>query len=192
MRSSRPLVLSFILTCAVVTIAANVEHRSLLMRHLAPLTKELPPDSVMLDTSAAPKAKRRGFFWILFPSDLGAAISLRQKPALFDEVFPGYEAARVDEEFWRRYMTLDFESRIYAPSVSASASGAVMTSWGGSLELFRRFGADIVLIGSSETYNSLVPSILARSLGGKVLSCAGSGMRLEQAGKTAHVLAESG
>jgi hypothetical protein len=57
-------------------------------------------------------------------------------------------------------------------------------SWRGSFDLFERHGADVILFGSSESYRSLIPAVLAESLGGgteriKVLSCQTPGMLVD-------------
>lgn len=191
-RFSRALLIAFICAGGLVAVASDIAHRRAARSHLREIAGPISLKAFDPTLVAPSQAKRRGLFWIVYPSDFGAALRLRETPALFGEVFPGYEAIRNDDDFWRRYLSLDFDARIYAPSLSESASGAVMTSLGGSLEMFRRYGADIVYLGSSETYESLVPALLSRRLGGRVLSCATSGVMQEQAGQIARVLASSG
>ncbi|MBI3288270.1 MAG: hypothetical protein HYZ74_01990 [Elusimicrobia bacterium] len=92
---------------------------------------------------------------------------------LFDSVFPGYEEALTDRAFWRLYAALFSDSSVVSPLVSGQADATVITSWAGNMELFRRYGADVLLLGSSEMYHALAPALLRdgmKSVGRKVLS----------------------
>jgi hypothetical protein len=118
------------------------------------------------------KVRDRREFWAFEKSNVrGTAIKLLETPELRGALFPGYsEAMFNDQELWRIYSTRDFSSTAWLPPLQSSASPGVLVyhSWLGCLDIFRRYGADVIVFGSSETFRSLVPAALSHK---RVLFC---------------------
>ncbi len=167
-----------------------------------------PPDVPALDAVAdktvftMEDARRRRLFWTQFSQGTGLAIRLLDDPELFESVFPGYRRARGDRELWRDYF-LDFEQSTFSPVLMRTTGRLAMinTSWLGSLALYKKYGADIVLLGNSETFQNIPSGLLrdmlekgrdeaSRSL--RVLSCGRSYMMPRTAALSAEAMAESG
>lgn len=143
----------------------------------------------------ADAAKRAGLFWLLDCNNNGAALDLRADAALLAEIFPGQEGLASDDAFWSRYFRLAFNSVIVGPGLTSAAQAQVMTSWTGALELFARRGADVVFLGSSETFHAIIPALLQRGLGEpplRVLSLGVANMPPRVVALTAGTAAASG
>lgn len=120
-------------------------------------------------------AKLRRLFWC---DRQRVALRVLEDPELFDSVFPGYGESRLDGAFWGRYFRGQFDQTTYSPVLMRLTPTVVLhTSWLGSLDLFRRYGADVMVFGLSETFMGLPAGMLRDELYGagaqvKVLQCA--------------------
>lgn len=144
------------------------------------------------------RARAQHLFWVLYPNGIGTAIDALNDVEIFSQLFPGYSSMRNDLGFWKRYFNFDMSIETMCPSMSPNTEATVMTSWFGGFEIVRSYGADIVLLGSSETFSTLIPSVLADALRRRagrevrVLSVARGGMTSFIAGLTAKQLAATG
>lgn len=117
-----------------------------------------------------PKVKARHQFWAFERSNVqGAAIRALETRELRDALFPGYpDAMYEDAELWKRYFGRDFASTAWLPPLQSHATHGygilVYQSWLGCLDILKRYGADGVIFGSSETFRSLVPATLSELL----------------------------
>jgi hypothetical protein len=125
-------------------------------------------------------AKLKHLFWC---QGVGA-LRVLQNPELFDSLFPGYDAARADSGLWRRYFQELFDETVYS-SVLMKASSArslrVSASSLGGMDIFRKYGADILLFGVSDTFIPVSAGMLRDGLnetgipalqGKRILQCA--------------------
>lgn len=157
--------------------------------------KESPIEPALASPADA-KAHRR--FWLGF---YGALVCGRGGFALnqveLDRIFPGYEDVlpkdAAGEEVWGPYFARVFNLETWH-ELDSRASGGLSLSWQGNADLFARYGADIILIGSSQVYRSLIPSALSDALPGKprTLLLSASGLLPENARYMAAKLAPSG
>jgi hypothetical protein len=130
-----------------------------------------------LDASAVParyaergvltpeSAKLQRLFWV---PGVGA-LRVLENPELFDSLFPGYEAARGDADLWRRYFTELFDQTVYSSALmkeSAAKSLRVSASSLGSMDLFRKYGADVVIFGISDSFIPVSAGMLRDGLDG--------------------------
>ena len=157
----------------------------------------LAPVSAVVQKKSAKDAKAAEMFWMANIEGAGTAIDLLNDRARFDQLFPGYgEALFQDKELWRAYFRYDFDPDSFLGSEPAlMAQGFhVAYSWAGCFEIYKKYGADIVVLGSSETYKALIPAVLAADLSPvfgqkpRVLYCATHGMPLEIVTTTAKEL----
>ena len=91
-------------------------------------------------------------------------------PELFSRFFPGYpDSMRRDRALWRDYFSRDFDIKIASEALSTGSTYGVTVyySWTGCMDVFRRYGADIVVFGASEVGQSLPPDMLSRLLAEK-------------------------
>ncbi|RZA06019.1 MAG: hypothetical protein EOP11_11385 [Proteobacteria bacterium] len=143
------------------------------------------------DVKSAAAAKRKQLFWIENTGGEGYALDVLQSPELFAGIFPGYpEAMRLDAGLWHEYFQRTFEIDTFSGEI-ARAYGSefnVILSWVGCLDIYERYGADLVVMGTSETFRSVVADELAQGIakarGGsvpRVLLCTASAMQLDTA-----------
>lgn len=148
-------------------------------------------------TNAA-AAKRKEFFWLENTGGEGYALDALASPALFAALFPGYpEEMRLDRGLWHDYFRRTFEIDAFAGGL-ARAYGPefnVILSWVGCLDIYERYGADVVVIGTSETFRSVVADELAASLKPRfagrtprTLLCTATAMQIETAAEIARRL----
>lgn len=169
----------------VVGIALGAMLLGALARRMAPppMTELLPTlasglPAEVLDTtvlSAAAAKRSRRFFLSRFDFR-GIGVKLLETPRLFEDVFPGYGEARTNATLWDRYFAQEFEANgFWVPSLSPSAPERLVSfSWAGCATLYRDYGADIVLVGTSQVFRGIVPAELAKTAGSerKILLCA--------------------
>lgn len=108
-------------------------------------------------------AKLEHLFWC---QGVGA-LKVLQTPELYDGMFPGYEAARGDSALWSRYFAERFEQTVYSPALmraTADRSLRVSASSFGSLDLYRKYGGDIILFGVSDTFIPVSTGLLRENL----------------------------
>lgn len=85
---------------------------------------------------------------------------LLEQPELYASVFPGYEEARSDSELWRAYFDSVFGTEEWSSLLNRNGpSRTVMVSWVGNHKVYSRYGADVLIFGTSETNNGLVPEV---------------------------------
>jgi hypothetical protein len=162
----------------------------------------LAPASAIVQKKSAKDAKAAGLFWMANVEGAGTAVDLLNDRALFDQLFPGYgEALFQDKEFWEAYFRYDFgPDSFLGDEHGLTAQGfRVAYSWAGCFAIYKKYGADIVVLGSSETYKALIPAALSADLAPvfsqkpRVLYCTTHGMPLETITTTAkELLALSG
>ncbi len=166
----------------------------------------------LLDTHApsAGEAKRGKRFWATNylgvlgkDGSMGMALDALDDAGIFSEFYPGYESARGDGALWRSYFARDFDFDVFTPTLNREKTVpmGIYLSWLGCLDLHRRHGADIVYMGSSETFRDIVPARIAMGLNGggrglkdgvKVLPCATGAMTIREAQFTAEHLRGEG
>jgi hypothetical protein len=148
----------------------------------------LVPTSTVVQKKSARDAKAAGLFWIANAEGAGAAIDLLSDRGLFDQLFPGYgESLFQDKAFWRAYFRYDFGPVSFLGNERGlTAQGFVVAySWAGCFAIYKKYGADVVVLGSSETYKALIPATLAAEIAPvfsqkpRVLYCTTHGMPLE-------------
>lgn len=151
--------------------------------------------------SSAEDAKKHEFFWANSgDGELGAAVDVLSSPSLFQGVFPGYpESMRQDRAFWRTYFKLPFSPDSYVPELSEGIRYGVRVryAWTGCFQTARDYGADVVILGTSEVYRAIIPSLLHKRLRNsgiddfqdiKILMCAGTALPSECVAWTAREL----
>lgn len=133
----------------------------------------------------AQSAKSRRNIWYSNDAEnAGVGFDIRGSPKAFEALFPGYpDEMRTDWSLWESYFSGSFEADVYLATFSpASRKGfRAFISWTGCIDVFKKYGADLVVIGSSEVFRSIVPDELHRIMGVaqrplKVLVCATGGM----------------
>ena len=165
----------------------------------------LPPSLTNSSIRTAQKAKATGLFWagMRAPNEqMGAAIDLRTDPKVFQSLFPGYpDEMRKDQPLWKIYFTREFLPRVFDSGLSEKSGIGIMValSWTGCFDIYERYGADVLVFGSSEVYRSIIPELLfARvhqsTLEGlsnpRILFCAVNNMLPETVTLSAEQLAE--
>jgi len=131
-------------------------------------------------------ARARRLFWV---QGVGA-LKVLETPELYESLFPGYEAARGDAALWRRYFTEVFDQTVYTPALvkaSRAPSLRVSASSFGNMDLYLKYGADVLLYGVSDTFISTSAGMLSEELdalgapGKKVLVVARGNLTAEAA-----------
>lgn len=88
---------------------------------------------------------------------------------LFSEVFPGYEKDLFDNKnmymfFWRTYFSRVFNFDTWPSYQPFTNSLRVSASWQGNADIFKNHGADIITVGSSQTFRQIIPQELSKHL----------------------------
>jgi hypothetical protein len=134
------------------------------------------------------EAKSKGLFWAANIQGKGFGLDLLSDPALINSLFPGYgELLFKDQDFWRAYFKREFgpDSFMKLEQDLLKLEFRVTYSWTGCLKLYEKHGADVLVLGSSEVYKDLIPSLLAKDLSKlfpkppKVLFCVAPAMSVE-------------
>lgn len=163
--------------------AAHLNTESQKLSHQLART-ELSP---FLDRSAntAELAKQKNKFWVRIEDvdKEGAALDVLSSDMLFKSAFPGYPKSMAnDKELWSIYFDQKFTSFIYLnyfKNVIPDGMG-MSYSFTGCLEVIKRYGVDVLIIGNSETYRAIQPDLLYKKLSEgkskslenlKILSC---------------------
>ena len=102
-----------------------------------------------------------------------------QDKKLFNLLFPGYpDEMRFDRSLWSVYFNRDFDQKIQIKQLSISSESGVLvpTSWIGCLDIYQKYGADILLIGASNVAQGVMIDSLYQKLNSKyanprVLAC---------------------
>lgn len=134
---------------------------------------------------SASEAKSRHLFWASGIEGFGFSVNALASRDLLESAFPGYgNLLHGEDAFWRRYFKSEFgpASFLLTQSKLSQAGFRVAYSWTGCLQILEKFGADVVVMGSSEVYLALAPELLAKKLSAsfkeqpKVLHCMTFGM----------------
>jgi hypothetical protein len=132
-------------------------------------------DAPYFDFSATtPKtAKEKHLFWA---SDVwtnsphlsrGVGLKALEQPDLFAAFFPGYPAEmRHHHGLWRRYFKQSFQITTFLEKLSTLSGHGIMVNLPSTacFEIFKEYGADVLIFGSSETYRGLVIDALSSRL----------------------------
>ena len=127
--------------------------------------------------SVASAVSRRQFPVVALGSRFaGQAIDPLSSPALVQSLFPGYPPEmQKDEALWSNYFSRDFEIKVTSAWLSENSlyGAGVFASWTGCLDIVKKYGADVVLIGASDLAQGLPPDELAKHFRRlRVLVCA--------------------
>lgn len=145
----------------------------------------------------AKDAKSDRLFWAANIEGKGLALNMITNPRLLDSLFPGYGyLLSTDKIFWSEYFKTEFGPNgiIWFDSGLAKQELRVAYSWLGCLDLYEKYGADVLVFGSSEVYMGLIPELLAKnttklfSKSPKVLFCATPAMTSKEVFYTAKEL----
>ncbi len=137
---------------------------------------------------SAKEAKSAGLFWMANADGKGAAIDLLGHAPLIGSLYPGYGQALVsDKLLWRNYFESEFGPASFLNSKPefSRLGFRVSYSWTGCLDIYEKYGADVLVFGSSEVYESLIPEQFANELAPlfssspKVLFCLTPAMTME-------------
>ncbi len=151
---------------------------------------------VELGVIGAEEAKRRQLFWLNSPTgreDEGGAVRLLETPRIFHSLFPGYPAAMAqDQELWNVYFRRKFnpDSYLFGLGEASGLGFTVSYSWTGCFDVYAKYGADILVFGTSEVFRSLIPDPLSTT--DRVLFCVTSNMPVETVKMTAEELRRRG
>ncbi|MDP1682599.1 MAG: hypothetical protein Q8L39_12590 [Burkholderiales bacterium] len=134
------------------------------------------------------EAKSANLFWMGNVEGKGLGIDLLGDASLLASLFPGYGPALYqDEGFWDNYFGSEFgpDSFLQAKPELSRQGFRVAYSWTGCFSIYEKYGADVLILGSSEVYKTLIPEQLAKELGPlfktppKVLLCVTHSMPVE-------------
>ncbi|MFI5346120.1 MAG: hypothetical protein ACHQ51_07080 [Elusimicrobiota bacterium] len=148
-RFHRSLRVSFVVALAAMLIGRWAWNRGQLEHSLD--AAALPAQYVQPGVLTPEGAKYKHLFWV---PGVGALRVLENRD-LFDSVFPGYEAARSDAALWTRYFSELFDQTVYSAVLinnSPLHSLRISASSLGSMDIFRRYGADVLIFGISDTF----------------------------------------
>ena len=199
----RALIAGFLAGTAGLTFAVNetmsrLQPEAVRAARIPPRT---PLDPALFDASVerAEDAKARGLFWLSNEPGVGAAVRLLDAPAVFDEAFPGYEAARDDRALWSRYFRQTFDLALRSARLSSLGDTMMLNaSWVGNFELFKHHGADLLVFGASELFMNASPGLLRDGLVGpenrdyRILFCGTGSMMPETVRRSAEAMGPSG
>jgi hypothetical protein len=127
------------------------------------------PQLLDVSTTTAITAKSRKQFW-LFPFDFesdGVGLRLSDNVEVFHSLFPNYpNEMRSDVGLWDVYFRKKFNSVAWPDILNPEASELKMVfqAWQGNLEVYRRYGADGVILGSSEVGFSIIPGVVSKTV----------------------------
>jgi hypothetical protein len=107
------------------------------------------------------------------------------EPALMGPAFPGYPREMVsDADLWRNYFAREFETKVSASTLDLHGlegqGMAIHESWTGCLDVLRDYGADVLIVGASDTAQSLPPDELAKYFPNRrILMCASPSLTVD-------------
>lgn len=156
--------------------------------HLVSKTVGIHEQSRNLKISSPDSAKLHHLFWASRGTPDGVALNVLEDSDLFMKIFPGYpDSMRTDKNLWDKYFSREFGSEAWISYLELKDKTGLQVSysWTGCLDIYKKYGADIVIIGNSETYRTIVPDLLGSKFSNyKVLMCATSHMVMETAALT--------
>jgi hypothetical protein len=177
-RFHRSLRVSFLVALAAMLGGRWAWNRNRLIRSLN--ASAVPAQYVQPGVLTPEGAKYKHLFWV---PGIGA-VRVLENPDLFDSLFPGYGAARTDAPLWTRYFNELFDQTVYSSvliDASKSHSLRISASSLGSMDIFRKYGADVLVFGISDTFIPVSAGMLRDGLnetnipglrGFKILQCA--------------------
>jgi hypothetical protein len=146
----------------------------------AVLVKSLPPENFDDNVTDPLTAKRRGLFFLSRSDFEGLGLRLLENAEWFETAFPGYAELRQNSAFWKKYFNYKFEAgAIWSSPLNRSLPEKLISyAWPGCPEIFNRYGADVLLVGTSQVFRSLIPRDLQEVSAGrkKILMCARPGL----------------
>lgn len=151
----------------------------------------------LIRKSSPKQAKSDGLFWIGNIEGKGLGIDVLADVSLLDSVFPGYgQALYQDKKFWNNYFKTEFgpNALIQSKPNLLKEGFRVSYSWTGCFSIYEKYGADVLVLGSSEVYMGLIPGLLAEVMTPlftrppKVLFCVTPAMSAETVKLTAQEL----
>lgn len=132
------------------------------------------------------QAKWSHDFWTYSPDQTtpNFTLDVLNNPDLFSIFFPGYpNSMRLDTNFWTIYFHRNFDQKIQLQKISSLSEYTLLVSlpWVGCLDIYKKYGADILLIGASDLAQDIMIDALANRLNSemphvKILSCSTPGM----------------
>ena len=182
-RFSNVSILALLLTCVFGSAALSILSRRYVIPKNLQRSQDLQSASLVenfahqgsanrswVDQSAknALEAKEGHRFW-LAPDEFLTGLSLKvlENPSLFQTFFPGYpEELREDAALWDRYFKSDFTSASWIYTLGQTPQTQLLTfySWAGCFEIYKKYGADIVILGTSETLRDIPSDLLSEKL----------------------------
>jgi hypothetical protein len=117
-------------------------------------------------------------------------------PALMDLTFPGYpREMTLATKLWRNYFAREFETKVSASTLSLlgleGQGMAIHETWTGCLDILRDYGADILIVGASDTAQSLPPDELAKYFPNqRILMCASPSLTVDATREFLQLVAE--
>jgi hypothetical protein len=117
-------------------------------------------------------------------------------PALMGLTFPGYPREMTsDTDLWRNYFAREFETKVSASTLSLlgleGQGMAIHETWTGCLDILRDYGADILIVGASDTAQSLPPDELAKYFPDqRILMCASPSLTIDATREFLQLVAE--
>ncbi len=149
--------------CASIILVFCVSRQ---MNPLNRLARGIPAEFIFRDTLFG-KSRAQAHAFPLVDFD-GHYLGIRALdfPDLFSSLYPGYEAARTDDELWDRYFNgRALASFLWSPALDHSeVQHPMFLSFEGAHLVYAKYGADLLIYGSSETALGLVPQTLAHRL----------------------------
>jgi hypothetical protein len=143
-------------------------------------------------------------FWAGTLSSQGQiALDPLHSSELFSKLFPGYpDMMRTDRSLWADYFSRDFDVKVMSEALSENSlyGNTIYYPWIGCLDVFRRYGADIVIFGASDVAQSLPPDLFSTLVGQaklsglknpRILTCLGAAGVPEAFGDMAREMLES-
>jgi len=153
--------------------------------------------AILVNTKTAKEAKEMRLFWAANAEGNGVGVDILKHSKEFGELFPGYgDELRNDKEFWLEYFEHEFEPTSYLGGAQEFSNLGFMVaySWTGCFKIYEKYGADVIVFGSSEVYKTVPPKQLAEGLKTafsrvpKTLYCVTSAMPVEAVLKSAQEL----
>ncbi len=121
---------------------------------------------VSIPNAIAAKSKRR--LWTeVSEFGLSAALGMLENPETIDEFLPGFPSKlKTDSTLWQTYFQQEFDFDLYLPSIQKLSpfTHRTLLSSSGCVLIFQKYGADVVVLGNSETNRAILPTVLSTNL----------------------------
>jgi hypothetical protein len=131
------------------------------------ITAGLPDAWFDFRVPTPPDAKARHSLWLYRPRQhrTGVALSDEGRHALQSELFPGYPESMADDAaLWSRWFSEPADENVWVPRLQGPTQIIAQGSLLGSTDVFRSYGADVVVFGNSKVFFGVVPSELSDQL----------------------------